>query len=58
MSAKMGRPTDNPKTAQLTVRLSNDTLEKLNYLTEIEKCLKSDIVRKGIEIQYEQSKEK
>lgn len=44
--------TDNPKSYMLRVRLDNETLKKLDILSNIEGCTRSEIVRKGIEIQY------
>lgn len=37
---KMGRPTDNPKTTQFSVRFDSDTLEILD-----EYCLKKQLTR-------------
>lgn len=48
--------TDNPKNQQVAIRMDEKTMEKLDYLTEKQKSSKSDVIRKGIEIQYEDEK--
>ena len=48
--------TDNPKDYMLRVRLDKDTLEKLDECCAIDQTTRSDIVRKGIEIQYAEKK--
>lgn len=48
--APMGRPkSDNPKSAQLTVRLDKETLEKLDACAEAHKETRVQIIRRGIE---------
>ncbi len=44
---------DNPKDFMLRTRIDKETLEKLDYLVEKEKSDRSKVIRKGIEIQYE-----
>jgi len=44
----MGRPTDNPKTTMLRVRLDDETVQKLNESAKLLNVTKSDVVRKGI----------
>lgn len=46
----MGRPTNNPKTVMLWVRLDNATIQKLQESTETLNTTKSDVVRKGIDL--------
>lgn len=48
MSAKMGRPTDNPKTKQLTVRLDVKCQEILKKYTDQEKVAPAEAVRRAI----------
>ena len=48
--------TDNPKNQSVRVRMDEGTMKKLDYLTEKQKSSKSDVIRKGIEIQYEDEK--
>ena len=38
------------------VRLDDESLKKLNYLSEKQNISKSDVVRNGINIQYENEK--
>lgn len=47
---------ENPKNKTFKVRLDEDTFNKLEYLSEKTKKSKSDIVRDGIEIQYNNQK--
>ena len=53
MKAKMGRPTESVKDYMLRVRLDKEYLEKLKKIEEKNKITKSEIVRKGIDEQYE-----
>ena len=43
--SKMGRPTNNPKNNRITVRLDNDTFNKLNKYCESEKINYTDAIR-------------
>ena len=47
------RLTDNPKDYMLRVRLDSGLLEKLDSVCEKEKKSRSEVVRKGINEQYE-----
>lgn len=49
--------TDKPKDYMLRVRMDSETSEKLEYLAEKMKISKSEVVRKGIEEQYQRTKE-
>lgn len=51
------RLTDNPKNKELKVRIDESTSEKLDFLIKKKSTTKSDIVRMGIEIQYDKEKE-
>lgn len=44
--------TDSPKEKMLRVRIDRSTEEKLDYLVRILGLSKSEIVRRGIELQY------
>lgn len=48
--------TDTPKDQMIRVRMDGQTVKKLNHLADIQKTSKSEIIRNGIEIQYEQVK--
>ncbi len=53
---KMGRPTESLKDYMLRVRMDKETLEKLDSCCEVEKLSRSEIVRKGIQEQYDRLK--
>ena len=48
--------TDNPKSNTFKIRLDDNTMEKLEYLSKEMRVSKADVIRKGIEIQFEQEK--
>lgn len=48
--------TDNPKDYMLRTRLDKSMLEKLDYVSEKLEISRSEVVRKGIEEQYQQIK--
>lgn len=57
MVAKKGRPaSENSKNYMLRVRMDNLTLEQLDKCCEIYKLSRSEIVRKGIQEQYDKTK--
>lgn len=45
---KMGRPTDNPKTTQFSVRFDNETLEILDKYCEKNSITRPEGVRKAV----------
>lgn len=45
---KMGRPTDNPKPNKITIRMDNDTLEKLDKYCKNNNIERSEGVRQAI----------
>ncbi len=53
---KMGRPTESPKGYMLRARLDAETVEKMDSVANELHLTRSDVVRKGIELQYEQLK--
>lgn len=53
---KGSKLTDNPKDTMLRVRLDKETVEQLEAVTERLGISKSEVVRNGIKIQYEQTK--
>ena len=55
---KIGRPTDNPKTFMLRVKMDKDTLDKLDECCEIEKTNRSEFVRKTIQDKHGSLKNK
>lgn len=58
MSPKTGRPTTEPKNKFLKMRMSQEDLDKLSYFAEKTGMTKTDVVRKGIEIQLAGLKDK
>lgn len=44
--------TDAPKNQMLRVRINDDTANKLEELAQMHNVSKSEIIRKGIELQY------
>ena len=59
MSPKMGQKlTDNPKSTTVRARMDRETIDKLDCLVSEQKSDRSKIIRKGIEIQYEQRNKK
>ena len=54
--AKGTRLTDNPKNITLKIRLDDETSNKLDFLADKKSTSRADVIRKGIEIQYEQEK--
>lgn len=47
--------TDNPKDFMLRVRLDNETVQKLDTVCKQQNVSRSEAVRNGIVIQYEQA---
>lgn len=59
MSPKIGQKlTDNPKDTTVRARLDRETLSKLDYLVAEQNSDRSKVIRKGIEIQYEERDKK
>ena len=59
MSPKMGQKIkDNPKDYMLRVRLDNETLDKLTYSSEKFHISCSEVVRRGIEDEYQKALKK
>ena len=57
MSPRTGRPKlDNPKATRIGVRLDEDTVKKLDEIAESRNETRSEVVRKGIEKEYEDMK--
>lgn len=48
MSPRTGRPTNNPKTYKVTVRLDNEAAQTLEAYCKQEKIEKGEAVRRGI----------
>lgn len=50
--------TDHPKDKTLKIRMDADTEEKLVFLSETSGRSKAQVIRDGIEAQYEKEKDK
>lgn len=48
MSSKMGRPTDNPKTEAVHVRLDKESSEILSEYCKTEQVPRAEAIRRGI----------
>ena len=48
MSPRTGRPTDNPKSNKITVRLDKEATEIMNAYCEQERIEKGEAVRRGL----------
>lgn len=57
MTPRMGRPkSENPKDARIGVRLDEETVRKLDEVAAIKKESRSQVIRRGIEREYEDVK--
>lgn len=54
--AKGTKLTENPKNKTLKIRIDEDVSEKLEFLAKKRNTSKAEVIRKGIEIQYEKEK--
>lgn len=57
MSPRTGRPTDNPKTSPIHVRLDSESAEILEKYCEQEKIKKTEGIRQGIKMLRSKIKE-
>ena len=48
MSPRTGRPTDNPKSERITVRLDEEAKETLNAYCEQKNVERAEAIRRGI----------
>lgn len=53
MSPKMGRPTNDPKTHETRVRMSEKDVEMLKICCEQTGMTKADVIRLGVKLVYE-----
>lgn len=54
MSPKLGQKIkDNPKDKRMEIRMDNETVRKLDVLADERKVSRAEVIRQGIEIQYE-----
>ena len=52
----MGRPTDNPRTNNTRIRMTDEEVAKLNFCCQHTGMTKADIIRLGIQMVYENIK--
>ena len=57
MSPRTGRPTDDPKHESIKIRVSENTLEKLDYCHQRTGLSRAEIIRQGIDKIYSQLKQ-
>lgn len=55
MSPRTGRPTDEPKTHRVEIRMSTMDQMKLDYCCETLNLTKTEVVKKGIDMVYQQA---
>ena len=58
ISPKLGRPTTDPKDRFLKIRVSQSDLDKIKYVSKSLKITQTEAIRRGIEIQYNELKDK
>lgn len=59
MSPRTGRPpSDNPKSHETRVRMSDGDVEKLEYCCKVLRLAKAEVIRQGIELMYEKARQK
>lgn len=56
MSPRTGRPTDDPKHSTVKIRISDEDIKRLDFISEKTGLSKSDILRQGIREIYERLK--
>lgn len=56
MSPRTGRPTNDPKTLNTRIRLSDEDIKRLEFCSEKTGLTKSEIIRQGIKEIYEKLK--
>lgn len=52
LSPRTGRPTDNPKTHETRIRMSDEDVRLLDYCCEKTGMSKADVIRQGIREVY------
>ena len=58
LSHRTGRPTNDPKTHETRIRMSDKEVGKLEYCCEKTGMSKADVIRRGIELVYKEVSEK
>jgi predicted DNA-binding protein len=55
VSPRTGRPTDNPKTHETRIRMSDGDIQKLDYCCQVLGLTKAEVIRQGIERMFEEA---
>ena len=58
MSPRTGRPTDNPKKNRFELRISEKEIEMLEICMEKTGMTRAEVIRRGIELVYNEVSEK
>lgn len=59
MSPRTGRPqSDNPKDTMLRVRIDDETSDKLDFTSKVLGITKSEVVRNGIQHEFQEALKK
>lgn len=58
MSPRTGRPTDDPKSDRIGLRLTADESKKLDYCCNVLGLTKTEVIRQGIENMYRKAQQK
>ena len=56
VSPRTGRPTDDPKTLNTRIRMSEEDVKRLEYCAEKTGLTKAEIIRQGIKEVYDKLK--
>lgn len=55
-AAKMGRPTDDPKSEAIHIRLAEDDMRRLSFCSAQTGLTRAAVIRQGIKLYYERVK--
>ncbi len=59
MAPRTGRPpSENPKTLNTRIRLSEEDVQKLDYCQKVFQVSKAEVIRGGIDEMFKKAKEK
>ena len=56
--SRMGRPTDDPKTLDIRVRLSENDMQRLEHCAKVTGKKRAEIIREGIRDTYDRLNKK
>jgi len=58
MSPRTGRPTNNPKSERVGLRLSDEEIKMLDYCCKVLGLSKTEVIRNGIKEMYKKATKK